>query len=290
MACQIQTDKYNSVVLNLIKLNPSVYNNFDNAAKFILGSSLTPEQKMRSVHEMAYIYKGLAGIDEKFYVSGIADTVISAVEKQKDTDDYISFVSESLGLKKPSKLKVEGISKSIDALSSKKNITRQDLVSPDGILTAIKNYFSVTSFENNEDRESLIDDFQNALTTAINDHTSAQAHKNFLIKQVEHVLSDLRRTSSFVALSEIAALADLNNVLVTLTNGQMVEAVRENGELKVINPDGSLSALNPEVVVTAKEARIADASKSNSGEQVFQPHTILSSFTVKAINSDEQFE
>ena len=290
MACQIQTDKYNSVVLNLIKLNPSVYNNFDNAAKFILGSSLTPEQKMRSVHEMAYIYKGLAGIDEKFYVSGIADTVISAVEKQKDTDDYISFVSESLGLKKPSKLKVEGISKSIDALSSKKNITRQDLVSPDGILTAIKNYFSVTSFENNEDRESLIDDFQNALTTAINDHTSAQAHKDFLIKQVEHVLSDLRRTSSFVALSEIAALADLNNVLVTLTNGQMVEAVRENGELKVINADGSLSALNPEMVVTAKEARIADASKSNSGEQVFQPHTILSSFTVKAINSDEQFE
>jgi hypothetical protein len=290
MACQIQTDKYNLVVLNLIKLNPSVYNNFDNAAKFILGSPLSPEQKMRSVHEMAFIYKGLSGIDNKFYEAGIADIVTSAVEKQIDAEDYISFISESLGLKKPSKLKVEGISKSINALSTKKNITRLDLTAADGILSNITNYFGITSFSSNEDRESLIDDFEKSLTDAINEHTSAQAHKDFLIKQVKHALDNLRRSSSFIELSEIAALADLNTVLVTLTNGQMIEAIVENDELKVINPDNSVSTINPSMIAFRKEARVADLSKSNSGEQVFQPHTLLSSFTVKAINSDEQFE
>lgn len=290
MACQIQTDKYNSVVLNLIKLDPSVYNNFDNAAKFILGSSLTPEQKMRSIHEMAYIYKGLSGIDDKFYVPGIADTVITAVHKQKDTDDYISYVSETLGLKKPSKLKIEGISNAINAIGTKKNITRQDLVSPEGILTSIKNYFSVTSFPTNEERESLINDLQKDLTDAINDHTSAQAHKDFLIKQVEFELNNLRRTSTFVALSEIASLADLNTVLVTLKNGQMVEAIRENEEFKMINEDNTVTTINPLDVLSAKDARVADKFKGNSGEQVFLPHTIFSSFTVKAIDSADQFE
>jgi hypothetical protein len=200
MACQIQTDKYNSVVLNLIKLNPKEYNNFDNAAKFILGSSLTPEQKMMSVHNMAYIYKGLSGIDSKFYIPGNAENVISAVVYQDDIDQYISVVNDFLGLKKPSKLKVESISKSIDSLLTKKNITRQDLIGPDGVLTSIKNYFGVTAFDNNEDRESLIDDFSKSLVDTINEHTSAQAHKDFLIKQVEFALEELRQKSSFISL------------------------------------------------------------------------------------------
>lgn len=290
MACQIQTDKYNSVVLNLIKLDPSLYNNFDNVAKFILNSSLTPEQKMLSVHNMAYIYKGLSGIDNKFYNAGNAENVISAVPFMDDVSNYVSEVSIMFGLKKPSKLKVESISKSIDALSTKKNITRLDLISQEGILTKINNYFSVTSFPTNDERETLIDDFQKAITDTINDHTTDQSHKDFLIKQVVHSLDSLRMTSLFVPLSEIAALADLNNVLVTLTNGQMVEAVREDEQFKRINDDGTLTTIPATEILSAKDARIADNSKSNAGEQVFQQHALLSSFSVKAVDSAQQFE
>lgn len=290
MACQIQTDKYNSVVLNLIKLDPSVYNNFDNAAKFILNSSLTPEQKMLSVHNMAYIYKGLSGIDSKFYNAGNAENVMGAVSFMDDVSNYVSEVSVMFGLKKPSKLKVESINKAIDALSTKKNITRLDLISQEGILTAINNYFSITSFPTNDERESLIDDFQKVITDTINDHTTDQVHKDFLIKQVLHSLDSLRMTSSFVSLSEIAALADLNNVLVTLTNGQMVEALREDEQFKRINDDGTLTIIPLTEILSAKDARVADNSKSNAGEQVFQQHTLLSSFSIKAVDSADQFE
>lgn len=289
MACQIQYDKYNSVVLNLIKLDPSVYNNFDNAAKFILNSSLTPEQKMMSVHNMAYIYKGLSGIDSKFYDAGTSDAVISAMAFD-NVSDYITSVSEILGLKKPSALKVESISKAIDKLSGNKNITRQDLIAPDGILTSINNYFSVTTFPSNEERENLINQFLETVKESINEHDSSRDHKDFLIKQVERSLDALRKTSSYIPLSDIANLADLNNVLVTLKNGQMVEAIRENEQFKRINEDGTVTPINPADILIAKDARITDNSKNNSGEQVFQPHTILSSFSVKAIDSAEQFE
>jgi hypothetical protein len=70
----------------------------------------------------------------------------------------------------------------------------------------------------------------------------------------------------------------------------MIEAVRSEEQFKRINEDGSLSTIDPSTILTAKDARIADSSKSNSGEQVFQPHTILSSFAVKAVDSAEQFE
>ena len=116
MACQIQTDKYTSVVLNLIKLNPSVYNNFDNSAEFIFKSSLTPEQKMMSLHNIAYIYAGLSGIDPSYYNQGKANDVITAFATQDNPSDYLTAVGELLGLKKPTALKIESISKAIEKL------------------------------------------------------------------------------------------------------------------------------------------------------------------------------
>ena len=290
MACQIQTDKYTSVVLNLIKLDPSVYSNFDNASKFILSSALTPEQKMMSLHNMAYIYKGLAGIDNKFYNPGNAEGIISNVVRMDDPVSYVSNVSELLGLKKPSSLKVESISKAVDKLATKKNITRQDLISSEGILTSVKNYFSVTVFSTNEEREQLLNEFSTAIKSAILEHDSPQAHKDFLIKQVDEAINTLRKSSSFIPLSDIANLADLNNVLITLTNGQMVEGVRQGEQFKVITTDGSLETVESSQILAAKDARVADNSKSNAGEQVFQEHTLLSSFSIKAVDSADQFE
>ena len=143
-----------------------------------------------------------------------------------------------LGLKKPSSLKVESISKAVDKLATKKNITRQDLISSEGILTSVKNYFSVTVFPTNEEREQLLNEFSTAIKSAILEHDSPQAHKDFLIKQVDEAINTLRKSSSFIPLSDIANLADLNNVLITLKNSQMVEGVRQCDKHRVITTDG----------------------------------------------------
>jgi len=45
MGCALTTEQYIPVVENLIRLNPGVYTNYDNAARFILTASLTEEQK-----------------------------------------------------------------------------------------------------------------------------------------------------------------------------------------------------------------------------------------------------
>jgi len=289
MACQLQSDKYTQVVLNLIKLNPSVYNNFDNSAKFIFESGLTPEQKMMSLHNMAYIYSGLAGIDSKFYNADNAKHVISAYSLEGGTSEYLAAVGELLGLKKPTSINVESISKAIDSLLNKKNIMRQDLVSNDGVLAMVKNYMSITSFSTNEEREMMLDQITNSIKEAIDKHSSSETHKDFLKKQVDSVLDSLRKSSSFIALSEVSDMAELNNVLVTLTNGQMVEAVRKDEKFMQITEENTLLPIDPATIVTAKDARISDTSKSNAGQQLFSEDSIMSNFSIKAVDSADQF-
>lgn len=289
MACQIQTDKYTSVVLNLIKLNPSVYNNFDNSAEFIFKSSLTPEQKMMSLHNIAYIYAGLAGIDSEYYNAGKADAVITAYGLEGDVSKYLSDVGEILGLKSPAKLSIESVSNAIDKLLEKKNIMRQDLTSPEGVLSLVRNYMSVTSFPTNEERESVLDQISNAIKDAIDKHDSSGTHKDFLKKQVDAALGSLRKSSSFIPLTDISDIAELNNVLVTLTNGQMVEAVRKDEKFMRITEENTLVPIDPDTIVSAKDARVSDTSKSNSGQQVFSEDSLMSSFSIKAIDASEQF-
>lgn len=45
MSCQVQTSKHIGFVKALIQHDPKLYYNFDNAAKVILESDLTPELK-----------------------------------------------------------------------------------------------------------------------------------------------------------------------------------------------------------------------------------------------------
>ena len=70
--CELSTDKYISVVKNLIKLNPSEYRNFDKTAEFILKSGLSNYEKSLSLYSIAEIYIGLHGLDKRFYELGKA--------------------------------------------------------------------------------------------------------------------------------------------------------------------------------------------------------------------------
>ena len=287
MACQIQTDKYTDVVLDLIKLDPTLYNNFDNAATFILKSGLTPEQKMMAVHNVAHIYSGLSELDPAFFVKGKVEQVINTMSVVEAPEDYVKSVSEYYDIRKPSSLKVESIMSKIEALESKTSINRINLKGQDGILDLIKNYFAVTRFESAEEQQSLLNELTTALRTAIVEHPDSQEHKDFLLGIVSAELEGLSRTSDFIPLSEIADMANLRNFLVTLNSGQMVETIFEKGEHYVVQRDGSLEIIPSSTIASAKEARMTDRFKGNAGEFIFTEDSLLSNFTIKGVIADQ---
>lgn len=288
MACQIQTDKYTDVVLDLIKLDPTLYNNFDNAATFILKSGLTPEQKMQAVHNIAHIYMGLSELDPAFFVKGKVDQVISTMSVIDTPEDYVTSVSGYYDIRKPSALKEEAIMSKIEALDSKPgSLHRLDLKGQDGILDLIKNYFAVTRFENAEEQQASLDRLTVALRAAIVESTDTEEHKEFLLNIVSAELEGLSRTSDFIPLSQIADMANLKNFLVTLTSGQMVETIFEEGNHYVVQRDGSLEVVPASNIASAKEARMTDRFKGNAGEFVFTEDSLLSNFTIKGVIPDQ---
>jgi hypothetical protein len=290
MACQIQTDKYTGIVLDLIRLEPTVYNNFDNAASFILRSGLTPEQKMLSVHNLAHIYAGLADLDSSYYEKGKADQVSSMIAATENPEGYVKILSELYGISKPAELKLDSITKKIEALGGKTVINRADLVGTNGIVTLIKNYFATHSFANLEERTQLLEQLSAALRQQIIDSQMPQDNKDGLESLIGDMFASLDKRSDFIPITEIAQEAQLRNMLVTLANGEMVEAISENEVLYMISNDGSLEALSEDQIVNFKQSRPTDTFQGNSSEHIFYEDTILSSLRVKPVNPEDTAE
>ena len=290
MACQIQTDKYTGIVLDLIRLEPTVYNNFDNAASFILRSGLTPEQKMLSVHNLAHIYAGLADLDSSYYEKGKADQVSSMIAATENPEGYVKILSELYGISKPAELKLDSITKKIEALGGKTVINRADLVGTNGIVTLIKNYFATHSFANLEERTQLLEQLSAALRQQILDSQMPQDNKDGLESLIGDMFASLDKRSDFIPITEIAQEAQLRNMLVTLANGEMVEAISENEVLYMISNDGSLEALSKDQIVSVKQSRPTDTFQGNSSEHIFYEDTILSSLRVKPVNPEDTAE
>jgi hypothetical protein len=290
MACQIQTDKYTGVVLDLIRLEPTVYNNFDNAASFILRSGLTPEQKMLSVHNLAHIYAGLADLDSSYYEKGRADQVSRMIAATENPEGYVQTLSELYGISRPAELKIDSITKKIEALGGKSVINRSDLVGTNGIVTLIKNYFATHSFANLEERTQLLEQLSAALRQQILDSQMPQDNKDGLESLIGDMFASLDKRSDFIPITEIAQEAQLRNVLVTLANGEMVEAISENEVLYMISNDGSLEALSEDQIVSVKQSRPTDTFQGNSSEHIFYEDTILSSLRVKPVNPEDTAE
>lgn len=289
MACQIQTDKYTDVVLDLIKLDPSVYNNFDNAAALILKSGLLPEQKMMSLHNIAHIYTGLSGLDATYYSSGkAADVINTEVAFSEDPQLYVEAVSDLYGISRPSTIKIDSILKKINALGGKTNMTRLDLVGPDGILTLIENFFNSTNFPTLEERQQVLSEVSAAIRGAVMERKITADRKDFFLGLIEDSIGSLNKTSEFIPTTEVVELANLDNVLVILKDGRMVEAISENDKLYVVLPDNSLQEIPASEIEVAKDSRLSDRSKSNAGEHVFYEDAMLSNFRVKAINPEEE--
>lgn len=286
MACQIQTDKYTDVVLDLIKLDQNLYNNFDNVAAFLLKSALAPEQKMMALYNIAHIYTRMAEMDPEYFKPGKAMDIVNA-SALENAQSFVQAAEEMYGVTKSAPLRVDTILKRIDALAGKTNINSSDFISPEGILPLITNYFNTTIFNSVEDRTTMLNEIAGALRTVIAERKDNGDHKKYLTGLVDDTIKELTRSSDFIPLTDVAELASLNNVLVILKSGQMVEAISENGKLYTVNPDRTLQEIPADQIEVAKDARLSDRSISNAGEHVFYADTIASNFRIKALNPEE---
>lgn len=275
MACQIQTEQYTSVVLKLITLDPTKYNSFNNAAAFILQSGLTPEQKMLSVHNIAYIYNGLAGLDA-FYKPGMAKDVLDAGNVAENPESYLKTVTEMLGVPGSSRLSVETITNKIEGLGTKSTLTRKDLVAPEGILTIMGNYFAVTKFETAEERNELLTQLTAALKEQIMEFDMAADHKEFILRQVDDTVEGLRQKSDYIPLSAVPELGVVNyDNAIKANAGEMVifeDALLSNFTVKAVNKDERATVMRKleNMAQPAAGIRIFAVKNNDSADQFVQ--------------------
>ena len=284
--CEITTGQYASIVKNLIKLNPSEYKNFDKTAEFILKSGLSNNEKSLSLFSISEIYIGLNELDGSFYEVGNAVKVANAKVLLNTPDDFIASVSNLYNVKKSPGLKVEAIEKKIQELSNMTTITGNDLTGSAGVLTAIRNYFNTHDFESLEEREEVLKSISKELKDVIRDLNTTDSQKEFLLKRIDTVIESLDKKSEFISLREIASLAELNNVLITFKNNQMMEATQKPEGLFIMTEDGNEFQIDEEDLISTKLARNDDYSRSNAGQQEFFEDTITSNFKIQPVEND----
>ena len=292
MACALTTEQYIPVVENLIRLNPTVYNNYDNAARFILQSSLTEEQKKLALHNMAHIYNALSelGNSEKYKINKGID-IINSVNLIDNTTDYLSNAFKVFDTRKTRSQSFDGVISAIDALAKQSLIMLADLNKSDGVLSLFKNYISTHNFESIEEKTDTIDQIRGALKEVIDDMTKVdQSYKEVLYSSIDDFIDGLQPKSKYIPLDSISDIVQLDNVLVTLMDGTIIEAIEFDGILNKVETDGTLTEIDPATVVTQKSARPADWSDSNDGKQVFKEDFFASGLTIDSVNPDEHFD
>lgn len=292
MNCTTQTDKYISVVKKLVSLNPALYNNFDAAAKFIISSDLTPEEKKLALINFSNIYNKLSSLNPDFFVAGKALEVAKAVNLVDDTKKYLEFASGLYEVKTTSSVTDQAVRKKIADLAKLSLISPADLSNPDGPLSLLKTYFNTSVFPSLETRQSVLDEMVQEMVSVITNSPGDSGYKELLIEQVKDTALQLSKKSDYVDLAEYERLAELNTVIVTLTNGNRVEAINQRGGLFYIAPDGSFQKINDEDILSTKDAIVDNSAhpKANAAEHIFSEDAFFSGFTIKAVNYSEQFE
>lgn len=292
MACALTTEQYIPVVENLIRLNPTVYNNYDNAARFILQSSLTEEQKKLALHNMAHIYNALSelGNSKKYKINKGID-IINSVNLIDNTTDYLTNAFKVFDTKKTRSQSFDGVISAIDALAKQSLIMLADLNKSDGVLSLFKNYISTHNFESIEEKTDTIDQIRGALKEVIDDMTKVdQSYKEVLYNSIDDFIDGFQPKSKYIPLDSISDIVQIDNILVTLMDGTIIEAIEFDGILNKVETDGTLTEIDPATVVTQKSARPADWSDSNDGKQVFKEDFFASGLTIDSVNPDEHFD
>jgi len=275
MACDILTGKYISFVQKLIKYDPAAFRSYDNAVRFVMDSDLTPEQKKLSIHQLAYIYEGLAGVDAKFYEPGKAADVKGAVHLLADTKAYMKFMNGLYGKKAAPAVTAKTIEDRIDAMASQTEFERgRDLFGDKGIITLLRQFFTANGITG-KDRDSYVDMVRKSVTDIIDSYTEDTAYNASMRKYLGAALADLLQNTGYINLNELPAETELNNVLISLNNRELVEGFIQDGILYMIDETGETVALSKEDIRNYKAGRPAPFESNSSEERV--PVTMLHS-------------
>lgn len=286
MACEIQTDKYISVVQDLIKINAPVYRNFDNTARFILKSDLTPEQKKLSIHNFAHIYNGVAGLNKDFWQPGKAEDLINAVHLLDNTKAYIEFAAQTFGVDVPGKVTMEQINKAIANLGAIKHIRQEEhLTGPSGIFSMFRNFLETNDLTE-EDKDKAIVDFRIAMRSAINLHTASPTYNDVLNQALDRFSAKLKKFTPYVPLREIMDQAGLAPVLVTMSDRQVREGYLDEDNKPVLV--GETTPLENDQYISYVKAYPED--DANHVESNFNEDFFVSNMRVKAAGKGKQKE
>lgn len=284
MTCRINNEKYLNVVESLVKINPSYYNNFDNAAKFILNSErLNIKQKAISLYNLSSIYFKLNELD-KYYEAGNASRVIEIFTKLVEPEEYIDIISKFIitDTNKVKTITIKDIENRINKLGEIYNLI-SDIGSSKGILNYITNYIRSTNFTSQEELIKTVNEIFNKLNSEILSLFSAtkdKAKRESLIKQINTVKDKLLvNKNKYIPLNEVTQLAELTENIVTLSSGQTI-AVKVQ-DLSEINGEDIIDNKSGDTLGNAIRTSIG----RRNGESVFLGTDSLSNFTFSAIGS-----
>ena len=286
MACEIQTDKYVDFVLKLIQFDPKVYKNFNNAARFVLQSPITPEQKKLTLHNLAFIYDGLYNLDKAFYEAGKAKDVMASVHLIGDTKKYIDTVGMITGVKVPSEITSATVEKAIDALYDKPVIQNIDLFGSKGVVTLFKQFMRSNGVTDPKQIEELTKAFTTSVIDAINSFEGNPLYNKALITDLMRSLDGAGASTPYVDLRNVAEQLDLNNILISLNNLEVVEGFLSDGVVYMYNADGTAEPLSPDQYINYKDAR-PEPTDSNAKELWLNRDYLISSFMIKAAFSED---
>lgn len=286
MACDILTGKYISFVQKLIKFDPATFRSYDNAVRFVLDSDLTPEQKKLSIHQLAYIYDGLAGVDSKFYEPGKAADVKGAVHLLADTKGYMKFMNDLYKTKAAPAVTAKTIEDRIDAMSGQTEIERgRDLFGDKGIITLLRQFFTANGITG-EDRRSYVDMVRKSVTEIIDSFTEDAAYNATMRKYMNEALDELLQTTNYIDINELPSEVELNNVLISLNNRELVEGFIQDGVLYMIDETGEVVALSQEDIRNYKAGRPMPFD-SNSYEERVSPTMLYSAMKIQAAFAED---
>ncbi len=285
MSCQIQTSKHLEFVKGLLKYNTELYLNFDNAAIFILESSkITPELKKIALHNVALIYKTLDSKQPNTWTLGKAEDVLTSEHLFDDTKLYMSVVSKMFSTKIPGVVTIEAVNKAIETLSKKSVIVESDLIGPSGVISMFNNFMASHTMTDDQITDAKTQ-FKNSITQAINQVLEGSAAQ-FMIDLVNARLDVKKGTTPYVPMSEVAELAKLNPVIITLNNKQIVEGVVEDDVVKRANPDGTFTELSARDYISY--GPISYQSEGTSVELVLGNQSVKSNLIIKAADPSKQ--
>lgn len=286
MACEIQTDKYADFVLKLIQFDPKVYKNFNNAARFILQSPITPEQKKLTLHNVAFIYDGLSNLDKGFYEAGNAKEILGAVHLIGDTKSYIKAVSDLTGVKVPGEITSKTVETAIDALYDKPVIQSVDLFGSKGVVTLFKQFLKSADITNEDKVNELTRAFMDSVIAAIDSFEGNPLYNKSLIADLRRSLEKAAVTTPYVDMRDIAERLELNNILISLNNLEVVEGYLSDGMVYMYNADGTAEPLSADQYINYKDAR-PEPTESNAKELWLDRNYFISSYMIKAAFSED---